>query len=274
MKIITNVQDLTYGFVYPSSVIAPLVERFLNNPDNARRMYTEGWQIGDVDTDVPDGDYTREKDGTYYRIEANNEFWEKFGGNPYEDSAYDALAREAGIVVDKHGVVRGFENNDLVYDYNVGLKTKKTAQGLMAYAAEISAMIFQTLYPKISDAGDGLPIHSDYEGFMGATQLTSIIACEIANETKDIDWDVYLKDKFYMGVDDYVQQVALRKIEERYPTKKKFKVVVLRTSYQWAEFEVEAKDTKEAKRIALAETGNHAYTENDADYSVEELKEI
>lgn len=48
----------------------------------------------------------------------------------------------------------------------------------------------------------------------------------------------------------------------------KFTVQVCRISYAFTEIEVEAKSAKQAKDLALDESGDHNYSEKDADYKV------
>jgi hypothetical protein len=57
-------------------------------------------------------------------------------------------------------------------------------------------------------------------------------------------------------------------------TKKKFHVVVSRTSYASRTIDIWAKNKAEAKRLALDDAGNHLYNEHDADYSVDAIEEM
>lgn len=52
-----------------------------------------------------------------------------------------------------------------------------------------------------------------------------------------------------------------------------FKVSVSRTGYGYSTFEVEAKDSTEAKEKALEEAGDHDYSEHSSEYNVEGITE-
>ena len=49
----------------------------------------------------------------------------------------------------------------------------------------------------------------------------------------------------------------------------KYRVTVSRISYAANNFEVEARDVKEAKKAALDEAGDYSFREHDADYEVD-----
>jgi hypothetical protein len=55
--------------------------------------------------------------------------------------------------------------------------------------------------------------------------------------------------------------------------KKKYVVSVCRTGYGFRDIEVEAKDEKEALKLALDEAGNHEFSEKTADYTTDGLTE-
>lgn len=50
---------------------------------------------------------------------------------------------------------------------------------------------------------------------------------------------------------------------------KQYNVNVVRTGYSHADIKVEARNEKEAKRLALEKAGNLVFSEHDADYDVE-----
>ena len=56
--------------------------------------------------------------------------------------------------------------------------------------------------------------------------------------------------------------------------KKAYEVSVCRISYGFINIRVEANSEKEAKEIALDQAGNHLFSEHDADYEANYVKEI
>lgn len=56
--------------------------------------------------------------------------------------------------------------------------------------------------------------------------------------------------------------------------KKKFKVLVTRTSYSSRNIEVEAESELEAKELAIDEAGSFEFREHDADYDVDAIEEL
>jgi hypothetical protein len=56
--------------------------------------------------------------------------------------------------------------------------------------------------------------------------------------------------------------------------KKKFKVHVCRTAYAHLYLEVEADTQEEAEKKALDEAGDHSFSENNTDYTVEGTTEL
>jgi len=56
--------------------------------------------------------------------------------------------------------------------------------------------------------------------------------------------------------------------------KKKFKVMVCRTSHGFNEIEVEAKTPEQAEEIALEKAGNYLFSEKSADYTSNGVIEI
>jgi hypothetical protein len=270
----TDVQDLKYGLVYPTKELAPLVEEFINKPDNIRQMTIQGWLIANVDTDVPDNDYIRGKCDTYYRIEADNEFWEKIGGNPNSDETYDALARKLGVVVDKHGVVRGFNNFDLVLEYNAHLPkdVNKKREEDPQYIAEVTAIVASNMYYKFYNGGEG--VEAGRDGVSGASYAIAKMVVEILKETAHIkDWDAFMMAQPQMGWGHSILELAEKKFKEKY-MEKKFKITILRTSFQWAEVVVEAESRQAAIIYAENNAGNYdTYKEKDANYSIEIVEE-
>jgi hypothetical protein len=53
----------------------------------------------------------------------------------------------------------------------------------------------------------------------------------------------------------------------------KYTVTVIRTSYASRDIEVEAENEILAKEMAMDESGNHLYSEHNADYAVEDIFE-
>lgn len=57
-------------------------------------------------------------------------------------------------------------------------------------------------------------------------------------------------------------------------TKRKFEVTICRTAYAFRDIVVEATSRAEAQNLAMEESGNHEFSEKDADYSVQGTREI
>jgi hypothetical protein len=55
---------------------------------------------------------------------------------------------------------------------------------------------------------------------------------------------------------------------------KKFKVSVMRTSYAFCEYEVEAENIQKAQGIADEKAGNYEYSERAAEYEIDWIKEV
>ena len=54
---------------------------------------------------------------------------------------------------------------------------------------------------------------------------------------------------------------------------KTYTVNMTRIGYGHCSYEVTAKNLKEARRIAMDESGSHNYSEHDADYKIEDICE-
>ena len=54
---------------------------------------------------------------------------------------------------------------------------------------------------------------------------------------------------------------------------KTYTVNMTRIGYGHCSYEVTAKNLKEARRIAMDESGSHDYSEHDADYKIEDICE-
>ncbi|MDP2692736.1 MAG: hypothetical protein Q8O88_03810 [bacterium] len=62
--------------------------------------------------------------------------------------------------------------------------------------------------------------------------------------------------------------------QETKEKKKKYVVAVCRTAYAFRDIEVEAQNETEAMKLALEDAGNHEFSEKNADYTTEGLREI
>jgi hypothetical protein len=261
--------------IYPSKLLTPFVYLFQLDPEKSELMKEQGWLITIADTDVPNVDYIIDKQDAYYRIDSDSDALEEKGLSPLASDVYDEMARKAGIIVDRHGVIRGFDGVDEVKRHNdiINLNKMMEAMPTLEYVAEVTAIITETLFPLVY--GGDTPQYGDYEGISGAYQLIGMVAVDTARESFLIkDWGEFLKDKPHMGWDEYLQELAVKKLKERFPEKKKFNVTVLRKSYQWAEIEVEAETRQDAIILAENMAGDYDYKEKDADYTIEYVAEV
>jgi hypothetical protein len=66
----------------------------------------------------------------------------------------------------------------------------------------------------------------------------------------------------------------LQTLLDNQPLLKKYRIHVCRTGYGHADFKVEAHNKIAAKQKALDQAGNHLFSENDSEYSCEDVTEI